>query len=99
MNLSLHPQGKPPERNFEYAINAIKSITLGPLFFDLKTEFIDGVLTVCSLRAKLLDFIINNNIPVSWVVNPEYPINNKVTYDFKPSRIKLQKTGIYKYTF
>lgn len=97
MTVSL--EEKSPKRNINYAIDAIKSVILGPLFFDLKTELSDDFLLVCPLKAKLLDFIIENNIAVKLVLNPEDRLHGEFSMDFKPSSINLQKIGENKYMF
>lgn len=84
-------------RLFKYDSRAIKSITLGPLFFDFKNEIDESknfITLVSKEKRALLDFITEYDIPTFWIANPEFRIQDKPMMDFESFPIKLDNRGL-----
>ncbi len=105
MHLSWYNDNNKKEsanRLFDYNSEAIKSITLGPLFFDFRKEINDekSFFNIDNeYKRRLLDFIIANEIRTYWIANPEFRLRNKQILNFEQYPIKLGSPSPGKYTF
>jgi hypothetical protein len=80
-------------RLFKYDSRAIKSVTLGPLFFNL-IKGNNHFEAKSSEQELLLNFIIEYNIPTFWIANPEFTIYDRPIMDFESFPIKLDNLGL-----